>query len=161
MEEFWNEARSRELWILLDILIASILTGLIGLERERSNKPAGFRTNMIVGVASALFVSVSMVLLDTYVESEHKAFVEADPIRVIHAIVVGVSFIGAGTILKSTRKDRVQYLTSAATILLSAGVGITVALHQYILAVGLTLLVYIINKGIRGFERYFRKEVEE
>jgi putative Mg2+ transporter-C (MgtC) family protein len=160
MEEFWNEARSRELWILLDILIASILTGIIGLERERSNKPAGFRTNMIVGVASALLVSVSQVLLDSYAESEHKEFVEADPIRVVHAIVVGVSFIGAGTILKSAGEERVQYLTSAATILLSAGVGITVALQQYILAVGLTLLVYIINKGIRGFEKYYKKKVE-
>ena len=160
MEDLWTEANSRELWILLDIIIASILTGLIGLERERSNKPAGFRTNMIVGVASSLFVALSQVLLDSYVESEHKDFIEADPIRVIHAIIVGVSFIGAGTILKSAGEEKVQYLTSAATILLSAGVGIAVGLHQYVLAVGLTVLVYIINKGIRGFENYYKKDVE-
>ncbi len=161
MEEFFNEGRTRELWILLDIVIASILTGLVGLERERSNKPAGFRTNMIVGAASALFVALSQVLLDSYAESEHNEFIEGDPIRVMHAIIVGVSFIGAGTILKTSGEEKVQYLTSAATVLLSAGVGIAVGLHQYVLAVGLTLLVYIINRGIKGFENIYKKDVEE
>ena len=155
-----NEARRQELWILLDVVIASILTGIIGSERESSNKPAGFRTNMIVGGASALLVSVGPILLDSYVLEGHREVVEADPLRIMQAIVVGISFIGAGTILKSEQRHKVQYLTSAATILFSAGVGIAVALQKYILAVGLTLLVYLINKGIKGIEKRFGKRIE-
>jgi putative Mg2+ transporter-C (MgtC) family protein len=68
-----------------------------------------------------------------------------DPIRMVHAVIVGVSFIGAGTILKSSSKSVVRYLTTAATILMSAGIGMSISLKQYWLGVGVTILLVIIN----------------
>jgi putative Mg2+ transporter-C (MgtC) family protein len=72
-------------------------------------------------------------------------YVNADPIRIIQAIVVGVSFIGAGTVLQIEREYKIKFLTTAATILFSTGIGIAVALHQYYLAVGVSLFILIIN----------------
>lgn len=137
-----------QLFVLLDVLIAFILTGLIGYERELANKPAGFRTNMIIGGAAALLVSLGKIMV-LYYENENLTRLNVDPVRIIEAIIVGISFIGAGTILKSESEEKVQYLTTAATILFSAGIGISVALKSYFLAVGLTLLILIINYFVR------------
>ncbi len=131
---------------LLNVAIAAGLTGLIGLEREAKNKPAGFRTNMIVGSASALLLSLGKTLVDSYYKSNLTELIQADPTRIIEAIILGISFIGAGTILKVGQEDKVYYLTTAATVLFSAGIGIAVALEQYILASTATLLLLVINR---------------
>jgi putative Mg2+ transporter-C (MgtC) family protein len=161
MSEYMNEHLSGELLILLDVLIALVLTGIIGWEREVGKKPAGLRTNMIVGAAAALLVSVGRVLVSTFHKGGYHEYMQYDPLRLIQAIVIGISFIGAGTILKSRKEEQVHNLTSAATILLSAGVGISVATHQYILATGLTILVYGVNKLLGQFERRFDKKGED
>ena len=128
------------------MLIATILAGLIGLEREISGKPAGFRTQMLVGGASALLVILGKTVVDSFGDSvEIGSHVAADPIRIIQAIIVGVSFIGAGTVLKVEEKNRVRFLTTAASILFSAGVGVAVALELVILAVAVVVMVISIN----------------
>lgn len=136
---------SDQLWVLLDVVIATVLSGAIGYEREKTRKPAGLRTNMIVGSVSCLFVSISSALIDFIADHTSSKSVDADPIRILQAIIVGISFIGAGTILKSTNEHSVSFLTTAATLLYSTGIGICVALHLYILAVGVTLLILFIN----------------
>ncbi len=132
----------------IKVLLAVILGGVVGLEREFANKPAGLRTHMLVAGASALFV----VLGDTIVlhfESSLTGYASmADPIRIIQAIVVGISFLGAGTIIRLDREERVEGLTTAASILFMSAIGITVALDLMYLAVGATLLVLIINRGV-------------
>lgn len=149
MELFQNVGT--QLWILLDVFIACLLSGAIGYEREVSSKPAGFRTHMIVGGASALLVGLADVSI--YVNLPHyKEVLDVDPIRIIQAIIIGISFIGAGTILKSREDKHVSYLTTSATILFSSGLGICVALHQYILAVGVTFLVVLINNVFKSFK---------
>lgn len=137
---------TNQLYILMNVAIAAILTGLIGLEREFKNKPAGFRTNMIVGSSAALLLSLGKIIVNSYEEGEALGTIQADPTRIIEAIIVGISFIGAGTILKGKEEDKVYYLTTAATVLFSAGIGIAVALDQYILAVTTTLLILVINR---------------
>lgn len=97
--------------------------GILGLEREWKQKPAGFRTNMIITGSAALLVSLDRVVI----------------------VVVGVSFIGAGTILKSSSDQVVRYLTTTATILIAAGIGISIALKQYWLGVETTFILVIIN----------------
>jgi putative Mg2+ transporter-C (MgtC) family protein len=135
-----------QLWILLDVFIAAVLSSAIGGEREQLDKPAGLRTNMIVASISCFFVSVSPTLADFIQNNIHSAdAVGVDPTRILQAIVVGVSFIGAGTILKSKDENSVQNLTTASTLLYSAGIGIAVAVNYYILAIGLTLIILIIN----------------
>jgi putative Mg2+ transporter-C (MgtC) family protein len=145
-----------QVFIFLDVIITSILTSLVGIEREKEDKPAGIRTNIIVGGASCLLVSLVKPLID-FLNEHGSSIVNADPIRVINALIVGVSFVGAGTILKQSQQQRVTGLTTAATLLYSAGVGISIALKQYLLAVCITILVVVINHYLpKLFERFYR-----
>lgn len=145
------EIYHEQLWILLDVLIATILCGFVGFEREDVNKPAGLRTNMIVGGASCLIVSLTIPLVD-FIEAQNiPNIITTDPIRVLEAIVVGIGFIGAGTIMKQN-DDRIKGLTTAATLLYALGIGASVALKQYIVGVGITILVLIINFVVRHLE---------
>ena len=155
MEEYFAGSYLKELRVLLDLVIAIILTGIIGIERELKNKPAGFRTNMLVGAAAALLVSIGNFVTEEYAANGLSNNLRFDPLRIIKAIVVGLGFIGGGTVLKLHEKDKVTHLTSAATILMSAGVGIAVGAQKYIIAVGLTLIVYIINHKIHKLEEKF------
>lgn len=68
-----------------------------------------------------------------------------NPIRILQAIIVGVSFIGAGTILKSREENTIRNLTTASTLLYSSGIGISVALNAYVLAAGLAVVALLIN----------------
>lgn len=131
--------------ILLDVTIALILGGILGLEREWKQKPAGFRTNMIISGSAALLVSLGRVVIVDFNQLIQPDGLGVDPIRMVHAVVVGVSFIGAGTILKSSSSQVVRYLTTAATILMAAGIGISIALKQYWLGIGTTLILVTIN----------------
>lgn len=142
-----------ELRILLDIAISVILGGLIGYEREEDDKPAGFRTNMIIAGASALFISLGRIIIDDFGELLESSSYGVDPIRMLHAVIVGVSFLGAGTILKSESNQRIRFLTTSATILMASGIGISVALKQYVLAVGTTLIVLVINRLLRYLQK--------
>lgn len=137
-----------QLYILLDVTIATVLTALIGIERERAHKPAGMRTNMIVGGAACLIVSLTRPLIDFIEDYNISEIINTDPIRVLEAIVVGISFIGAGTVIKLKDVHQVAGLTTAATLLYSGGIGICVALKQYVLAIGVTVLIVIINSII-------------
>ncbi len=137
---------SSEVEILLQLGLAAILGGLVGFEREWQEKPAGLRTNMLIAVASALFISLGRVVVvdfETLISDQASG---VDPIRVLHAIIVGVTVLGGGTILKGVDGGEIKYLTTAATILMASAIGISVALRQYWLAVGATLLVLIINR---------------
>ncbi len=134
-----------ELGILLHVIIAAFLSGIVGLEREREHKPAGIRTNMIIGGAVALLVALGEIIVVRFHAMGLTEFISTDPTRVIQAIIVGISFIGAGMVLQIKEESKVKYLTSSATILFSAGIGIAVALKQYILATGVTLFVLFIN----------------
>jgi len=139
-----------ELLWLFNIFIAMLFSGLVGLEREIAKKPAGLRTHMIVGAFVALVVHLGNVITEYYSGSNMN--IEADPIRVIQAIVIGISFIGAGTVLKVKGDNVIKYLTSAASILLSAGIGMGVALEKYILSFGVALLAIGINTLAGLFE---------
>lgn len=132
-------------YILMDVSIALVLGGILGLEREWKQKPAGLRTNMIIAGSAALLVSLGRVVVNDFSTLAETESFGVDPIRMLHAVIVGVSFIGAGTILKSTSKTRVRYLTTSATILMAAGIGISIALKQYILGVGATFILVTIN----------------
>lgn len=139
---------TEQLLIFLDIVITCVLTAFIGIEREAAEKPAGIRTNMIVGASSCLFVSILPSLIDFVQDANFYDKVTPDPIRVLQAIVVGIGFIGAGTIIKRGNDNSVSGLTTAATLLFSAGIGVTVACQLYVLAVCITLLLLLINRGV-------------
>lgn len=138
-----------QLRILLDIVIAVALGGTIGFEREKRDKPAGFRTNMVIAGASALFIILGRYIVIDMTKDLTGEEMGVDPTRIVHAVIFGVSFIGAGTILKTQKKETIHNLTTAATILMSSATGMCVALRLYVLAVGVTLLTVIINTLVR------------
>jgi putative Mg2+ transporter-C (MgtC) family protein len=146
--------------ILLEILLASFLGGLVGLERELANKPAGLRTHMSVAASAALMIALGRILVSLYTDLP---YLRTDPIRIIEAIVVGISFLGAGTIIQREKADRVEGLTTAASILFTAGIGISLALGQILLAVGATLLILVINYVLRLVEVWLKtkKKIED
>lgn len=134
----------------------ALLAGFIGLEREVSNKPAGFRTHMLTGGAAALLVALGPYLVKEFIsEGIATEMVQADPLRIVQAIIIGVSFIGAGTILKVPDEHRIQYLTTAASVLISSGVGIAVAVGEVALAVSVVVLVLLVNYVLIHVERWF------
>ena len=150
-----------ELKILLHVVIASFLGGIIGYEREKTNKPAGIKTNMIVGGSVALLVSLGEAITVHFQQLGLTEVMQTDPTRIIQAIIVGVSFIGAGTVMQVQKVYKVKYLTTAASILYSTGVGISVALDKYILAIGLTIFMLIIYYPIKWIEDKFIKTPED
>ena len=142
-----------QLEIIGEVALAMLLGGIIGMERERANKPAGFRTHMLVAGASALLVGLADALLHRYGGGGADGPVRSDPIRVVEAIITGISFLGAGTIFRRGEGRAVEGLTTAASLLLSGALGIAVALRQFILAGGITALALVVLWGLKSLER--------
>jgi putative Mg2+ transporter-C (MgtC) family protein len=154
----WPMDIINELTILLHVAISAILCGFIGYEREREDKPAGIRTNMITGSAVTLVVMLGEIIIIRHVNAGLGEYLNADPTRIIHAVIIGISFIGAGTVLQLNEEKKIKYLTTSATILFSAGIGIAVALNQYVLAAGVTVLILIINAVVVYLDEHLMKK---
>lgn len=133
------------------VLIAAAFGGVIGLERELSDKPAGLRTHIFVAAGSALLMLLAQSILDSF-KDEGSGVINADPIRVMQAIVVGISFLGAGTIIHQGG-ERVEGLTTAASVFLTAGIGIASALGDYVLAGGTTVMAVLVLTCIGWVEK--------
>lgn len=120
--------------VVLRCLVAGVLGGLLGYERQRSGKAAGLRTHMLVAVGAALFVLIPALA----------GAAPADLTRVIQGVVTGVGFLGAGTILKDDERGEVRGLTTAAGIWLTAAVGVAAGLGRLGSAVVIALLALVI-----------------
>jgi putative Mg2+ transporter-C (MgtC) family protein len=121
---------------LLRLLGAAVLGGVIGLEREASGKPAGFRTNLLICLGSALIMELSIGI--AALATPESGF-RGDPGRIGAQIVSGIGFLGAGTILHF--RGSVIGLTTAATLWVVAGIGMAVGARAYLEAVVATALV--------------------
>jgi putative Mg2+ transporter-C (MgtC) family protein len=125
---------------IVKISIAFILGGIIGLERESKGKPVGFKTCVILSVASCVLTIVSIQSAEYYAEISMN--IRSDPMRLAAQIISGVGFLGAGVILHR-HDDAISGLTTAAIVWASAGVGITCGAGFYFhafFATGLFLL---------------------
>jgi len=141
---------SYELNILFRLFVAILLAGALGWEREDAGKSAGVRTHMLVGLSSAFFVELGELFVLHFRDLQIQ--INSDPIRIIEAVVTGISFFGAGAIFVHRGKDRIVGLTTAASILATAAVGMCVGLGKYGLAVGATILLLIILRGVSYLE---------
>jgi putative Mg2+ transporter-C (MgtC) family protein len=130
------------------LLLAALLGGLIGLDREHSGKPAGFRTNILICVGAALLTELSIAVARPAAEAAGPVL--ADPGRIAAQIVTGVGFLGAGTILQSRRA--VRGLTTAATIWVVAAIGMAVGAGSYALAAGATVITMVTLMGLGRVE---------
>jgi len=149
-----------EVGILGQVALSFLLGGLIGLEREWAQKPAGLRTHMLVSGAATLLVLLGDIMISMFNNSNMINAVRADPIRIIEAIITGISFLGAGTIILRERKESVEGLTTAASILFASAIGICVALQKFYLSVALTILVLIILTVLGYIERWIQRVKE-
>lgn len=139
--------------IIIKVAIAMVLGGVIGMEREFANKPAGFRTHMLVAGAAALLVGLADVLAFQFsMEEGAPRYLRVDPIRIVEAIVAGVAFLGAGTIFRAGKGGGMSGLTTAASLLLVAAVGVAVALEQLVTAVCVTGLALLVLGMLRFVE---------
>src|SRR6202166_2848497 len=118
---------------LARLILATILGGLIGLERQLKHRPAGLRTNLFICLGAAMFT-----LLSDELAVEHIG----DHTRIAAQIIPGIGFIGAGTIIHA-RQDLVMGITSAATLFVVASVGMAVGGGLYLTATFATVLILI------------------
>lgn len=124
--------------VLLQLITAALLGGAIGWEREWSGKEAGLRTNMLICVGSTLLTILSL-RIGTYVLVEGP--ITADPSRLMAAVISGIGFLGAGTIIQA--RGNVTGLTTAATLWVVAAIGIAVGTRSFVVAVGSTVFVLV------------------
>jgi putative Mg2+ transporter-C (MgtC) family protein len=137
--------------ILLRLLLACILGGIIGSEREHTNRPAGFRTHILVCVGAALVMVTSEFILDRYSPS-----VNLDPARLGAQVISGIGFLGAGTIIRDG--FNVKGLTTAASLWAVSCVGIAAGIGFYYGAVIATVLIFITLIALKKTEnRFLRK----
>jgi putative Mg2+ transporter-C (MgtC) family protein len=132
---------------MLQLGLATVLGGAIGLERELGGKPAGLRTNILICLGSVLYTHISIALMGPN---------SSDPTRVAGQIVTGVGFIGAGTILHA--RGAIVGLTSAATIWVVAAIGVALGSGFYLESVGTTLIVLAVLAGLGRVEKLVERQ---
>jgi putative Mg2+ transporter-C (MgtC) family protein len=147
-----------QLQTLAKVSLASVLGGLIGLEREIAAKPAGFRTHMLVAGAAALIIGLADPLLALFTNKEMENIIQPDPFRLFEAIITGVAFLGAGTIIRRYQNGSIEGLTTAGSILVSAVIGICIALNQFVLGLGMTLLALVLLRVMRVLDNRINRK---
>ena len=134
--------------VTLRLLIAAILGGLLGYERELKGKSAGLRTHMLVAVGAALFVLIP----------QQAGASVADLTRVLQGLVAGVGFLGAGAVIMGNQRVETKGLTTAASIWLTAAIGVAAGMGRESTAVLSTLLALLILSVIPMVERLLGKD---
>jgi putative Mg2+ transporter-C (MgtC) family protein len=134
-----------EIELATRIVLAVILGGLIGLEREAMTKPAGLRTHVLVCVGSTLFTVLSASIVGTGI----------DETRIAAGIVTGIGFLAAGAIFKE--QDRVQGMTTAADIWVVAAVGVALGFGYYLAAILSAVIVFV----VLSIGKIFRQQAEK
>ena len=125
---------SPELEAGLRLVLAALLGAAVGLEREHAHKPAGLRTHILICMGSALFTIVSIYGFSGTV----------DPARIAAGVVTGIGFIGAGVIFRGIKGDKVVGITTAASVWITAAIGIASGCGMYILAAIATVIAVIV-----------------
>ena len=135
--------------IFIKIILAVLLSSIVGIERQARHKIAGLRTHILVGVGSTLIVLTSLHIFESY-----RGVTIVDPTRMIAGIVTGIGFLCAGTIIKAG--DSVRGLTTAATLWIVSGIGIAVGAGHYNAAVICSIVVYFVLTSVRSIEKKIR-----
>ncbi|MBU4612057.1 MgtC/SapB family protein [Achromobacter sp. GG226] len=136
--------------IVIRLSMAVLLGGLLGYERESHGKSAGLRTHMLVALGAAMFVLVPL----------QAGMSINDSSRVLQGIIAGIGFLGAGAIMKSRGDGRIHGLTTAASIWLTASVGIAAGMGRESTAVITTLFALFILSVLKRFSRELEPDVE-
>jgi len=122
-----------DLQIIVRLSLAVVLSGLIGLERQFHRRTAGLRTHILVSLGSCLIMLTSLYIFDIY-----KDKAPLDPARIAAGVVTGIGFLGAGTIIRE--KEGIRGLTTAASLWVVAGIGLSVGCGFYTAAITTSVL---------------------
>ncbi|MEK4508779.1 MgtC/SapB family protein [Paenibacillus sp. FSL K6-2524] len=136
--------------ILVRLLLSVLMGGLIGFEREHNNHPAGFRTHILVCLGSSLIMMLSIYGFSDFIGETN---VRLDPARLATAVITGIGFLGAGTILFTGKS--ITGLTTAASLWVVAAMGLAIGAGFYFAAITVTCLVLIILWMFNKVERRF------
>ncbi|SHK09808.1 putative Mg2+ transporter-C (MgtC) family protein [Geosporobacter subterraneus DSM 17957] len=137
--------------IMMRLGLSCLLGGLIGMERESINRPAGFRTHILVCIGSTLIMLSGIFLFYEFID-----YTNMDPARLGAQVVSGIGFLGAGTIIRDG--SSVKGLTTAASLWAVAGIGIATGAGFYIGAIAATGFILMILIIFSKFERYLNKK---
>ncbi|WP_027964764.1 MgtC/SapB family protein [Halalkalibacillus halophilus] len=135
------------------VLLATVLCGLIGFERELKQHSAGFRTHILVGVGACIMMLLSIYGFEPYITQYDT--IQFDPARIPSYVISGIGFLGAGTIM--VHGMTIRGLTTAASIWTVAGLGLVVGAGMYPLAIFATIVVLLSLIFLNSFENFFRK----
>jgi putative Mg2+ transporter-C (MgtC) family protein len=136
--------------LFIRLILACILGGIIGYEREANNQPAGFRTYILVCVASALVMCTSEYMFGIY-----HGLTTVDPARLGAQVISGIGFLGAGTIMRNGMN--IRGLTTAASLWAVSCVGLAVGIGFYEGAIVTTILIYITLIILKRIEKHVKK----
>ncbi|WP_459616923.1 MgtC/SapB family protein [Bordetella sp. 2513F-2] len=129
--------------VAVRLLMATVLGGLLGYERERSGKAAGLRTHMLVALGAAVFVLAPL----------QGGMQIADLSRVLQGVIAGIGFLGAGAIIKLSNQQEIRGLTTAASIWLTAAIGVAAGMGRETMALASTLLALFVLAVLHRLEK--------
>jgi putative Mg2+ transporter-C (MgtC) family protein len=145
-----------DLEIILRLVLASILGGVIGLEREVHGREAGVRTTLLVSLGSALFMIISESFFFKYEGQVAGGVFHVDPARIAAQVVTGVGFLGAGVIIRM--KESIRGVTTAASIWVVCAVGLAIGSGYYLLGVVTSAIAILSLTGLKKFEKKLSKD---
>lgn len=148
-----------ELDLVLRLLLAAGLAGLIGMERELTDQPAGFRTHILVGLGAGLFAIISAFGFQAIAGEGPTTVVRADLTRVASQIVVGIGFLGGGAIVMYGAT--VRGLTTAASLWITAAIGTAIGIGMLTLGGAATAVALVAMVGLRPLRRLLRRRTSE
>jgi len=132
--------------LAIKLLIATLLSGLVGLEREFHGRAAGLRTHILVCLGATIIMASSQTVQNLFTLQGAESVIRIDPWRIAAGILTGIGFLGGGTILKTN--DLISGLTTAACIWFIASIGIIVGLGLYIPAIMGTFIGLLVLIGL-------------
>ncbi len=142
--------------LIARLLLASLLGGIIGLEREVHGRAAGFRTHLLVSLGSCLFVISSIFFYQLYGNISRIGPSGVDPGRVAAQVVTGIGFLGAGAIIRD--RASIRGLTTAACLWVAAAVGLACGIGLYVIAPLVTLLAVVSLLLLKKVENRLKKD---
>ncbi len=149
---------SHEWEMLIRLLLAAVLGGIVGIERGSGDRPAGFRTHILVCAGAALFMLVSMYGYDDYTAQNGTFTCNRDSTRIAAQVVSGIGFLGAGTIMHEG--VTVRGLTTAASLWMVSAIGLAAGSGMYILSIGATALMMVTLVTFHSWEKRFVSNVK-
>lgn len=143
----------------LKMVIALVLSGIVGLERHFHRKPAGLRTHMLVCIGSLVFTLLGMDLFERSISTVVGVNpTRVDPLRIVEAIVGGLGFLGAGAIIQA--RGHVRGLTTATSMWTMGALGVAIGIGNYPVAILTTIMLWIVLQLIDRLDKRFRKKFD-